>query len=105
MVVQITRAFPPISQVQSTLCPAVTGFSPALFLCVSQAVFSCAGCSTGARPFLMLNQEAHTAGVLLTIDNPIEYILRLTSVPPFPASCPGAIRSWTALLCYAGCVR
>jgi hypothetical protein len=56
------------------------------------------------HPFLTLDQEANTTGVLLTIDTPVEYILRLTSVPPFPASCPGAIRSWTALLCYAGCV-
>ena len=92
MVVQITRAFPPISQVQSTLCPAATGFSPALFLCVSQAVFSCAGCSTGTHPFLKLNQEANTTGALLMIESPVEYTVRLTSVPPFPATCPGAIR-------------
>jgi hypothetical protein len=92
MLVQITRSFPPVPQVPSTLCPAVTGFPPALFLCVSQAVFSCAGCSTGTHPFLMLNQEAHTAGVLLTIAHPVEHIVTLTSVPPFPIICPGVIR-------------
>jgi hypothetical protein len=56
------------------------------------------------RPFLTLNQEALTTGVLLTIDHPIEYIVKLTSLPPFPVICPGAIRSWIVLLCYAGCV-
>jgi hypothetical protein len=55
------------------------------------------------HPFL--NQEANTTGALLLIDSPVEYTVRLTSLPPFPATCPGAIRSWTALLCYAGCVR
>ena len=29
------------------------------------------------HPILALNQEAHTTGVLLTIDHPIEYIVRL----------------------------
>ena len=40
----------------------------------------------------VLNQEANTTGILLTIDNPIEYIVTLTSVPPFPVICPDTIR-------------
>ena len=55
------------------------------------------------HPFL--NQEANTTGALLSIDSPVEYTVRLTYLPPFPATYPGAIRSWTALLGYAGCVR
>ena len=56
------------------------------------------------HPFLTLNQEANTTGALLSIDSPVEYTVRLTSLPPFPATCPGALRSWIVLLCYAGCV-
>jgi hypothetical protein len=40
----------------------------------------------------LLNQEVNTTGVLLTIDSPIQYIVRLTSLPPFPAICPDTIR-------------
>ena len=79
-------------------------FSPALLLWVSQAVFSLCWVLNVYHPFLTLNQEANTTGVLLTIDNPVECIVRLTYLPPFPATCPGTIRSWTVLLCYAGCV-
>jgi hypothetical protein len=39
------------------------------------------------------NQKANTTEVLLTIESPVEYIVRLTSVPPFPVICPGTIRS------------
>jgi hypothetical protein len=56
------------------------------------------------HPFPTLNQEANTTGVLLTIDSPLEYIVGLTYLPPFPVICPGTIRSWAVLLCYAGCV-
>jgi hypothetical protein len=91
MVVQITRSFPPVSQVPSTLCPAVTGFhQPYSYVSVRQ-------CSpvldTQLVPFVLtLNQEAITTGMLLTIDNPIQYIVRLTSVPPFPVISPDTIR-------------
>jgi hypothetical protein len=76
-------------------------FSRALLLCVSQAVFPCA--ANYLVPSI-LNQEAKTSHVLLTIDNPIQYIVRLTSLPPFPVICPDTIRCETVLLCYAGCV-
>jgi hypothetical protein len=76
-------------------------FSPALLLWVSQAMFPVLG--TQLVPSA-LNQEANTIGVLLSIDSPVEYTVRLTHLPPFPATCPGAIRSWTVLLCYAECV-
>jgi hypothetical protein len=42
------------------------------------------------HPFL--NQVANTTGIVLTIDHPIQYIVKLTSVPPFPATCPGTFR-------------
>jgi hypothetical protein len=40
----------------------------------------------------VLNQEANTTGILLTIDNPIQYIVRLTYLPSFPVICPDTIR-------------
>jgi len=44
--IQITRAFVPVSHVPPALRPGVTGFSPSLLLCVSQAVFPCAANSS-----------------------------------------------------------
>ena len=35
------------------------------------------------HPFL--NQEANTTGVLLTIESPVECIVTLTCLPPFPS--------------------
>jgi hypothetical protein len=101
MVVQITRSFPPGSQVPSTLCPGVTGFHQLYYVSVSRRSL----CRVLKLYHPFPNQQAHTTGALLTIDHPNEYIVRLTSLPPFSVICPGAIRPWTVLLCYADCVR
>ena len=84
MVVQITTVFPSIPHMQSASCPGVVTGLHILYCHVS--VTLCWLLASGP------DQEAHTTGVLLTIGNTIEYILRLTYVPPFPASCPGPIR-------------
>ena len=89
MVIQITRALPPVPQVPSSLCPGVTGFHQ-LHSYVS--VRRCSPVLDAQLVAFVLNQEANTTGILLTIDNPIEYIVTLTSVPPFPVICPDTIR-------------
>ena len=65
--------------------------SPTLLLCVSQTRSPVL--DTQLVPFVLtLNQEANTTGALLSIESPVEYTLRLTYLPPFPAICPGTIR-------------
>lgn len=92
MIDSITRVFPPVSQMQSASCPSVTGFHPlSTPMGQSSGVLLCWMLNL-YHPFLTLNQEANMTGVLLTIDSPIQYIVRLTSLPPFPAICPDTIR-------------
>jgi hypothetical protein len=43
MVVQITTAFPSVPHMQSAFCPGEIGFH---LLCISEAVFRCAGYPT-----------------------------------------------------------
>ena len=65
------RAFPPVSQVQSTLYQGVIGFHQLYFYVPVKRRSPVLDAQL--VPFV-LNQEANTTGILLTIDNPIEYI-------------------------------
>jgi hypothetical protein len=49
----------------------------------------------------VLNQEENTPRFLMTIISTVECTMRPLCLPPFPVSCPGAIRCRTACLCYA----
>ena len=83
------RAFPPVSQVQSTLYQGVIGFHQLYFYV---PVKRRSPVLDAQLVMFVLNQEANTTGILLTIDTPIQYIVRLISLPPFPVICPGTIR-------------
>jgi hypothetical protein len=98
----ITRVFPPVSHVSSALCPGVTGFHQ---LSSYGSVRRCSPVQDAQRVSFVPESGSQHDWPLLSIDSPAEYTVRFTSLPPFPATCPGAIRSWTTLLCYAGCVR
>jgi hypothetical protein len=78
MVVQITTAFPSVPQVQSALCPGVTGITCSTAVCQGGGVALCWFLNLH-HPFL--NQEANTTGVLLTIDGTIVCVLRHTGFP------------------------
>ena len=79
MVVQITTAFPSVPQVQSAMCPGVTG-PHLLCCCVSVRWCSAVWFLNLHHPFL--NQEANMIGVLITIDGTVECVVRHSSFPP-----------------------
>jgi hypothetical protein len=73
------------------LCPGVTGFH-LLYFSVSVRRCSPVLDAQLVPSVPELNLEARTTGVLLTIDNLVACYVMLTSLPPFPAACPGTIR-------------
>jgi hypothetical protein len=107
MFADAVRLFPPSYKVLAAWFPSAIHFvsrrdrfSPAL-LRVSQAPFPVLG--TQPVTFVPESGSKHDC-VFITIGSTVDGIVRLTCLPPFPATCPGTLRSWTALLCYAGCV-
>ncbi len=66
-------------------------FTSSISMCQSGDVLLC-WMRYLSHPFLTLHQEANTTGVLLTIDHLVACYAMLTSLPPFPAICPGTIR-------------
>ncbi len=92
MVVQTSTAFPFVPQMQTACCPGVVAGLHLLFRHVSQR--RCWLLTSGA------DQEENTKRVLLSIDSHVEYTVRLTSLPPFPVTCPSATRCCTVLLYY-----
>ncbi len=101
MIDSITRVFPPVSQVQSAFFQSDPS-SPAILLGIHMAILSLCLLLNFQQPFE--NLEVNTPRVFMTIDRTGECTMRRICLPPFPVSCPGAIRYRTACFCYAFCV-
>jgi hypothetical protein len=101
MISSITAAFPSVPYVQSAFFQSDPS-SPALLLGVHVAILPLCLLLNFQQP--LENLAVNTPPLLMTIERTGECTMRRICLPPFPVSCPGAIRCRTVCFCYAYCV-